>query len=381
VGGVEFWEEFHAILICIIAELMNPLNNFLTMFNKKDQSVIGVDLGSSAIKVVQLKKKRGKAVLETYGELSLGPYAGTQIGRATSLSNEKLIEALVDLLRESNVTTTSAGISIPLSSSLVTFVKMPALDNKQLEQMIPIEARKYIPVPITEVMLDWWIVPKEQSDSKDSVDVLVVVIHNEALSKYQSIGTKAGIQASFYEIELFSTIRAALDQTLETQMVFDMGAASTKLYIVERGILKNSHTINRGSQDITLAISKAMSLTVEEAEKLKRTHGLKGGTEHRDLSEVIALTLDYIFYEANRTLLNYQKRYNKTISSVVLTGGGVLLKGLNELAASSFQTEIVHADPFSKVEAPAFLADVLKSAGPEFAVALGIALRKLQELE
>jgi type IV pilus assembly protein PilM len=361
---------------------MNPFKSLVTLFNKTDGSVIGVDLGSSAIKVVQLKKKRGKAVLETYGELSLGPYAGTQIGRATSLSNDKIVEALTDLLKESNTTTVNAGVSIPLSSSLVTFIKMPALDNKQLEQMIPIEARKYVPVPITEVMLDWWIVPKEQSgEEQGSVDVLVVVIHNEALGKYQAIANKTGLQTSFYEIELFSTIRAGLEQSMDTQMVFDMGAASTKLYIVERGILKNSHTINRGSQDITLAISKAMSVSVEEAEKMKRTYGLKGGGEQRELSEIIALTLDYIFYEANRVLLNYQKRYNKTINNVVLSGGGVLLKGLGELAASSFQTEVALADPFAKVEAPAFLSDVLKSAGPEFAVALGIALRKLQEMQ
>jgi len=371
-----------------------PISSLFNLFGKSDTSVLGIDVGASSIKVVQLKKKKGRAILETYGELALGPYGGIEIGRATNLPTEKIIEGLIDLIKESNVTTKRCGIAIPLSSSLVTFIKMPAFDSKQLVQMIPIEARKYIPVPITEVVLDWWIIPKEdkmvsagpQTESKtpadkDTIDVLVVVIHKEALAKYKEITGKASLEASFYEIEIFSTIRAALEQGIEAQMVLDMGAGTTKLYIVERGILQNSHTINRGSQDITLAISKAMGMGVNEAENLKRTIGLSPKPEDKALNEVITLTLDFIFYEANRVLLNYQKKYNKDIAKVVLAGGGVLLKGFAELAKTSFQTDVVLADPFGKVETPAFLDELLKTAGPEFAVAVGIALRKLGELE
>ena len=369
-------------------------SDIFNIFKKSDTSVLGIDVGASSIKIVQLKKKRGKAILETYGELALGPYGGVEIGRATNLPNEKIIEGLIDLIKESHVTTKKCGIAIPLSSSLVTFIKMPAFDNKQLVQMIPIEARKYIPVPITEVSLDWWIVPKEDkmvpsgidieqkpNPEKDTIDVMVVAIHNEALSKYRDITTKASLESSFFEIEIFSTIRASLEQGIEAVMILDMGAGTTKLYIVERGVLQSSHTINRGSQDITLAISRAMGKEVNEAENLKRVIGLSPKPEDKTLNEVITLTLDYIFYESNRVLLNYQKKNNKDISKVVLTGGGVLLKGFAEMARTSFQTDVVLADPFGKVQTPAFLNDVLNTAGPEFAVALGIALRKLGEVE
>ena len=98
------------------------------------------------------------------------------------------------------------------------------------------------------------------------------------------------------------------------------------------------------------------------------------------MTEITSLTLDYVFSEASRILLNYQKKYNNSVSKVVLTGGGVNLKGLKEYAEKFFQTECVIANPFDKVEFPAFLDDVLKTAGPEFSVAIGIALRKLQEL-
>ncbi len=362
------------------------------MFNSTDQSVLGIDIGSSSVKVVQIKRKKGRAVLETYGELALGPYAGIEVGRATSLPTDKLVEALIDIIKESKASTKKCGIAIPLSSSLVSFIHLPPTDPKDLATMIPIEARKYIPVPISEVALDWWVIPKEEQKFQDSpgseikspepdgVDVLVVVIHNDAIAKYQEISQKVALEASFFEIEIFSTIRAVIDQGIESQMIFDMGAGSTKLYIIERGVLQNSHTISRGSQDITLAVSRSLGISVAEAETLKRTYGLKN-PENKELSESITLTLDFIFYEANRVLLNYQKKYNKTIGKVILTGGGVLLKGFDELAKTSLQSDVVLGNPFGKVETPAFLEAVLKNAGPEFAVAMGIALRKLQELE
>lgn len=365
------------------------------LFKQPGQSVVGVDIGSSSIKVVQLRKKGGKAILETYGELALGPYAGIEIGRATNLPEDKIIEALRDVMKESNITTKSCGISIAAASSLLSFIRMPDLDQKQLANMIPIEARKYIPVPITEVALDWWVIPKEENSFSEferptlpgetpkekGVDVLLVVIHNDVISKLTRIGSGAQVNPSFFEIEIFSSMRSVVDQSLESVMVFDMGAGSTKLYIIERGILRASHTINRGSQEITLALSRSLGASVGDAEHIKRTIGISDEPENKNVKEVITLNLDYIFSETNRVIGSYQRKYSKNISKVVLTGGGTLLKGFLDLARARFQTEVVEADPFSKTEAPAFLEPVLRTAGPEFAVAIGVALRKLQESE
>lgn len=370
--------------------------NFLTnLFGKKGQSVVGVDIGSSSIKVVQLRKKGGKAVLETYGELALGPYAGIEIGRATNLPMEKIAEALKDLLKEANVTTKASGISIASSSSLLSFIRMPDTDPKQLATMIPMEARKYIPVPITEVALDWSIIPRQENSFSEfekapmpgevpkekTVDVLLVVIHNDVLSHLNQISTNAGLESSFYEIEIFSSMRSVIDQNLETVMIFDMGAGSTKLYVIERGTLRASHTVNRGSQEITLALSRSLGVSVGDAEHIKRTIGISKEPDNKNIDDVIALNLDYIFTETNRVIASFERKYNKSISKVVLTGGGSLLHGFLDIARQRFQTEVVLGDPFSKTEAPAFLEPVLKTAGPEFSVAIGVALRKLQESE
>lgn len=377
--------------------MANPFSSLMSLFQKKSESVIGIDIGSSSIKVVQVERKSGRAVLETYGELALGPYTGMEIGRATNLPAEKLAEAVKDLFREAKISTNKCGVAIPFSSSLVSLIDIPTFDQKQLSQIIPIEARKYIPVPISEVSLDWWVIPKESDAAMHKAppglaeesnplaaapktSVLIVAIHNEALVKYKSIMSANNLDASFFEIEVFSTVRSILDPEPSSVLILDMGAGATRVYIVDHGIIRSTHTINKGGQDLTLALSGAMNVPVAQAEELKRSFGLSAQKDGQDLSQIMTGILSYIFLEANRMLLGYQKRYNRTIGKVVLTGGGVNLKGLPQFAETSFQTPVIIADPFEKVEAPAFLEKVLEGAGPEFAVAIGVALRRLQEI-
>lgn len=371
------------------------LSSIFSLGKKKSDSVIGIDIGSSSIKVVQLRRKGGKAILETYGELALGPYGNVEIGQSTNLPVDKIIEALSDLMKEPevNITTNQSGIAIPFSSSLMSLIEMPLLSYKQLAAMIPIEARKYIPVPISEVTLDWSIIPKEENkpnyeeeekkqiDNKiERTDVLLVAIHNDTISRFQEIIRKTGLDSTFFEIEIFSTMRAVLDQDPAPVMIVDMGAATTKLYIVERGIVRTSHTVNRGSQDITTTISKSLGISIKDAEIMKRGVGAVP-QDGVDIREIINLSLVYIFSEANQVILNYQRKYNKALSKVVLVGGGSALRGITDLAQTNFQVAVVAGNPFLKTEAPAFLEAILKDTGPEFAVAVGLALRRLQELD
>lgn len=367
-------------------------NIYKSLFPEKNQSFLGVDVGSSSIKVVQLTRKHDRAILETYGEIALAPYGGKDIGKAMNLPAEKIAEALTDLCRESSVTATKTAMAIPFVASLVSLIEMPTSDQRQLAQMVPIEARKYIPVPISEVLLDWSIIPKEgklyqsasdQTDSLagkiDKTDVMIVAIHNDTVKKFQDIGSKTNLVTAFYEIEMFSTIRALIGQNSKSVMIVDIGAGSTKLYVVERGVIKNSHLINRGSQDITLAISNALTISFAEAETFKCSLDISSSQADPNVVGVVNTTLDYIFAEANQVLLNYEKRYNRTVNQIVLTGGGALLRGILPAAKRSFQIDVTIGQPFSKVEAPAFLQDVLKSTNPEFSVAVGAALRMLQE--
>ena len=372
----------------------NPFEKiFSSFFGSRETSVIGIDIGSSAAKIVQLKKKGGRAILETYGEIALGPYNNTEIGRSTVLGIDKLSEVVKDLIRESNSTSKKSCISIPIGSSLIKFIEIPQMGGRQISEMIPIEARKYIPVPISEVTLDYWVIPRNDNivsefENGEKIDtgasrnteVLLAIIHNDALERNRNIANLSGLDNAFSEIELFSGMRSVMDPSLLPQMILDVGAGSSKVYIVEKGILRSSHILNKGSQDITLAISKSMGITFDEAEKIKRQNGIVSSKENGNLVEISSLTVDYIFSEVGRIILSYEKKYGQKISKIFLTGGGVLLKGFKERAEISFKTPVIVADPFAKVEYPAFLENVLKSAGPEFTVAIGLAIRRLQEL-
>ncbi len=352
------------------------------------RSVLGIDIGSSAIKIVQLKKKDGKAVLETYGALALGPYAGLEIGQATNLDQIKIAQALVDIIREAKVTTDDCAIAIPLSASLVRTVTLPRVSEKELKTMVPIEARKYIPVPIGEVTLDFWVIPDVQIDSETEdetgrvakLEVLIAAIHNETIEKYKVISKKANVHPTFYEIELFSTVRSVLRREMSPTLVIDIGAGATKVSLVERGILKRSHHINRGSQDITLAIARSFGVSIKQAEDLKRHYGTLGQKDDAMIRELVELTTEFIFSQAAQVALAYERQQNKIIKKAILTGGGALLKDMLPDAKRKLEMEVIQGSPFSVVEAPAFLNDVLSQAGPEFAVAIGLALRKLEEL-
>jgi type IV pilus assembly protein PilM len=373
----------------------NPFSKILSSVNvfggEGGGSAIGIDIGTSSIKVVELKKKAGKAVLETYGAISLGPYAGLDIGRVTNLPVEKITEALKEVLKQSGVTSNSAALAIPVQSSLIFTIDLPSqIKDNEMPSIIPVEARKYIPVPITEVSLDYFILPEKEPSfeemnvpQKEGVRnekkrVLVVATQNDIVSRYRSIVSQCSLSSSFFEIEIFSSVRSSFEHELSLVAFIDFGASRTKLSLVEFGMVKSYHSIDRGGADITDSISKSLSVSFGEAEKMKKDFGLFGNPAEKSLAEIIKLHTDYIFSEANNAVLSYEKKYGKTVSKVILSGGGALMKGLKEVASESFRAEIEVGHPFSKADAPPFLDKVLAAMGPEFAVSIGLALRKLQ---
>lgn len=364
---------------------------------KSGRSVLGVDIGSSTIKLVQLRPQKGSAILETYGEIALGPYAGVAVGKATKLPVDKIGEALIDLMKESNVTATQAGVSIPFSSSLISILHLPQVDEEQLKRMIPIEARKYIPMSISEVLLDWFVISEDEKEpdafdriqkevlpQKRGHEVLLVAIHNETIHAYQTIMKTAKLSVSFFEIEIFSAIRSSLGHGVVPVVIVDMGASTTKIYVVERGVVRFSHLLNVGGQHTTESLSLALEWTFDKSERMKRESGLNDSPaytheENARMHQTIQSGLTRIFAEINRVILSYGKKYNQEVSHVVFTGGGAALPGLDRAANEALHVDVESAHPFGKVEAPAFLEDVLRSIGPSFAVAAGAALRKLSQ--
>lgn len=354
-------------------------------------SAVGIDIGSSSIKVVEVKNRSGKAMLETYGVISLGPYAEMEMGRVTNLPPEKISEALKEVIKQSGVASKSAGVSIPTQASLIFLIDLPPnVKESELQSIVETESRKHIPLPTAEVSLNYFMLPKKEASFEESHDpelagrsgskseVLVVAIQNEMVSKIKSAIPNELFSDSFLEVETFSSIRSNFEHELSLVLLIDFGASRTKATLVEFGMVKGFHTINRGGADITDSIAKSFSIPFEKAEELKKNNGLYNNEAEKELAGIIRIHIDYIFAEINDLILGYEKKYSRAITKVIFTGGGAQMKGLKEVAMNTFRSEVTVGKPFAKLGAPEFLEKVLESAGPEFAVAIGLALRKLQ---
>ena len=160
-------------------------------------------------------------------------------------------------------------------------------------------------------------------------------------------------------------------------------AATTKMYVIERGIVRQTHLVTHGGQHMSENLARSLSWDFEKAERVKREHGMLDSSaystdENDKIKTALLSTLERVFSEANRVLLSYGKRYNKNVSHTILTGGGASLPGIALRAKELLQTEAEIANPFGRTETPAFLDEVLHTIGPGFAVAVGLALRELR---
>ena len=258
------------------------LGNGFALF-KKGSQVLGVDLGSSNLKIVQLKKERRRILLETYGEIATGPYAGLQVGKNAHLLDEKVREMMEDLMREAGSNAKEAIVSLPLRSSFVKVINLPIVSEEELKEAIPFEARKHIPVPTNEVVLNWLILPQgEFSKSEDegfikerkAQDVLLVAIHRDTIEKYQNIFRRTKLNVKAFEIEIFSYVRSILSKELYPSLLVDLGAQATRFVIVDYGVIRMAHTLDRGSLELTDAISRSLGIEFDRAERLKQDMGL-----------------------------------------------------------------------------------------------------------
>lgn len=354
----------------------------------KHTSVLGIDIGASSLKIIQTRKEKEQAVLETYGELSTSAYTGGEAGKAVLLADEKASEMIADLKREAGVTATHGLVSIPLRHSFITIIDMPTLSDEQLKEAIQFEARRYIPIPLSDVVLDWWRIPDRvdethagEAAAKKGMSVLLAAVQKDVIDKYMRILSGAGITSLGFEVEVFSATRVLGTRTQGAILLFDLGALSTKLSIIQRGIIRAVHHVDRGSQAFTLAISQSLGIDFKRAEEMKRSVGISQRPEAAGVRHTITPLLDSLFDEADRLRANFRRKFGEPIDKAVLIGGGALMPGVADYAIERLGIEVLISNPFSQMIYPAFLQPTLKSIGPTFSTASGLAIRGLGVLE
>lgn len=360
------------------------LEKFISSISKrtkgKPKKVVGIDVGSSSVKVVEVEETEKALTLRTYGELQLGPYADQGLGEAVTLEEAKLTEALVDVIRESSVDSRDGVLSIPLSASFVTVVPVTIKEGETLESKIRVESRKYIPVPLSDITLDWTEINQYGDKEAQVHEVLLAAIQNDAYNRYQSLMSSLKMVSQPSEIEVFSTIRSIFGTKDKTLAIIDLGAETSKLYITREGSLERIHRVYDGGATCTKRIAHMLNISFEEAENIKRSYD--PGDEHaRDVYRAYMSSVERAAQEFKRVIDQYEARLGAPLDRVVVTGGAAAFPGVEKHISDLLARNVTKARPFDKVAYPAFMEDRLNEIGISFATALGAALRPFEMSE
>lgn len=341
---------------------------------------VGIDIGGSSVKVVELEETEQAVKLRTYGELQLGPYESQPLGEVVALSEQHRVEAVTDVLREAGVKSRRGTLAMPLSSSFLTVFQLPAVANGQddLASRIPVEARKYVPLPLTDVTLDWNELAPLPGAQNSMHEIMLVAVENKALEEYRALLSAIGMTAEPAEIEAFGLVRSLWREGDTHLAIIDIGARAAKLYLVRDGVLERLHRVGLGGREITSRVAGKFNIPFEQAENDKRAYDRTQGNGP-EIFGITAAVLDASFSEFGRLLGQYEARIGQPVGRVVIAGGVASGSNMVDLARDRLGRPVELADPFAKVAYPAFLEDTLHAIGPSFGVALGAALRVFQQ--
>jgi type IV pilus assembly protein PilM len=331
------------------------------------------------VKAVQLKKEDGKIKLVTYGEIFMGSLMGQTDGKSVAAGEDLIVSAIVSLFKEAKITAKRAIFSVDSSSTFVTTIPVPRTAIDDITTVLSFEARKYLPVPLSTVDIDHWLIPNGMFDEDPKMmQVVLAAIKHETLTLYSRIAQRLGVSDPLFEIEAFSLNRSLFDND-PFSVIVDIGSQYSTITLVHKGVILDVHLIPRGSQESTVQLSKALSISEVEAERYKRENGYKGDPSNPYVAEVMKLSTYPLFGDIGRLLLMYERKYNQVVDKIVFTGAGSRVKGILDVAKEVLKGNLLLADPFKKVETPVFLHDMLKRVGSTYAVGTGLALKGFEE--
>lgn len=341
-------------------------------------SFIGIDIGTEAAKVVQLKKEQERAILETYGELKTARYfkktSGVGSGFLKFLDQE-VADMVKDLLIESNVTTNQAILGIPSISSFITVIDLPLMSREEVKDAVPFEARRYIPIPLAEVAMDWEVI--EEDAALKRMKILVAVVPNEVVSKYKRIGELTKLDIQGLEIESFSLVRSLIGRDRGVVAIVHLGAQTTTVTVADNRVVRSNTNIGRGSREVTMTLARSLGIDEERAEAMKREVGLSARPEEKEIVDTMLPVFDKLFNEVERIFAVYNRANVRKVERIILVGGGSSLNGLVDYVSKKIGLETALGSPFALTVYPAFMQPILKDIGPGFGVAVGLALRAI----
>lgn len=362
----------------------------MSFFSKKYKSYIGVDIGTSNLKLVELSLKKGKYCLETYG---IAEIESDIIRKSSEEVEVRLSKVLAALVKESEAGAKHASSSIPGFSVFNKVMQLPTMEESQIREAIKWEAKKYIPFPIDSLILNWDIINKDKikkpalkglfqrklaQQDGIALEIFLTAVPKKVINRYENIFQKAGLGLEALEPEISSLARTLIkpEDQKKTMAIIDIGSTATEISIIKEGVVCFSRNIDVGGKTITQVLMNSLGVNFERAEQFKKDFGVQLGKN--ETPDALKEVVEKLIKSINYSFKLYESEDKGPVEKVILSGGSSKLKGLLEYLLDQLKLEVICGNPWHDVFYPAVLEESLPEISMEFAVAVGLAKRGLK---
>jgi type IV pilus assembly protein PilM len=363
----------------------------MSLFSK---SIVGLDIGTSSVKIVQLNPSGNQWQLAALGMAEI-PKESLEV-KDPEAQKLAVIDAIKRVFKESGIKIKRVVTSFSGDSVIIRYVKLPFMTEEQLREGIRKEAEQYIPLNIDQVVLDFQILGEAQEDGQRKLDVLLVAAKVEVVDQRLALLKAAGLAPVTLDVDTFALQNAyeinRLETNEETVALINVGASLTTINILEGINTRFTRDVQVAGNDFTRAIQKEFNLKFSEADELKKSHGaismeeddfsLSTVTQKDDrvlrMSDVMTPDLNKLLGQIRQSFDFYETNARKkTVERVILSGGSARLKNFNRFLANKLGIPVEHLTAFRNLE-PLKSIDPEQMAEKEFnmGVCLGLALRQ-----
>ncbi len=335
---------------------------------------VGIDIGSRTIKVVEIKKEGTVNVLKSAGIVGVKNISIEHLQEESEYVS--LANTIKKLFSDAKISSKEVSVAVPESQSFTRSLKFPLLTNEEIASAVKWQAEEIVPIPLKETIFQHLILERRETAQPPEVLVLVVAVPRTLVQKYVKLLSMAGLTVTGVETELLSLSRS-LAPVNETVLLADFGANSTNIAIAKNSKLIFSRTIPTGGDAFTRAVAQSLGITPVQAEEYKRTYGLSPTQLEGKVANAITPIFKIVVEEIKKAIHFYQTDEKETPPNLIILSGGT--SGLPDTAPQLTKllgTEVVIANPFSKISVNPQAAKSLNSYAPLYSVAVGLALRE-----
>ena len=347
------------------------------MFFSKKKDLVGIDIGSSSVKLVQLKELKGAYQLVNLGLMPLPPEA---IVDNSLMDSTSIVDAVKNLVKSLGVKCKDVACSISGNTVIIRKIKLPAMPPEELEDQIQWEAEQYIPFDVNDVNIDFQILEPDEDDPS-RMNVLLVASKKEIINDYVNVFAEAGLKLAVVDVDSFAVQNAFelnYDFTPdEAVALINIGASILNLNVVKDGVSLFTRDVQMGGNLYTEELQKQFGLSSDEAEQVKLTGDFP---DRGRLQDVLAKINETLAIEIRRSLDFYNTTAGEgKIGKVYLSGGGAKTPALAEAVENRLGMPVEMLNPLRKlsVSEKEFDPEYLQEIGPFVAVALGLATRRV----